>query len=78
MANSNGAPQRRTSRFTHELRRHIGQKSLQFGGHAPDFARDQIAAMLAADDVDRAALAKLVTLEHYADAAAHLMRVIRP
>jgi hypothetical protein len=44
----------------------------------PNVARDVIAALLNADDLDAAALAKITTREHFPDAAAALLHVIRP
>ena len=72
------ARRRRKPRYLNELRRYIGQQTYTLSAMRPDPVRDTIADLLEASDVDRAALAKLATREHVADAADQLVRAIRP
>ena len=44
----------------------------------PNVGRETVAALLAADDVDAARIRALATRQHFADAAAALVDVVRP
>jgi len=72
------ARRRRKPRYLNELRRHVAQISFQLSAARPNIAHDVVAAMLAVNEIDDAALTKLATRELYADAAAILVRAIRP